>query len=324
MVLNTEWYEPQEPSDPADVAAAERALAFCLGWFADPLYKGDYPAAMRERCGDRLPRFSPEERALVLGSNDFFAINCYSARYACEGTSAKNLKNALALLKILPYVGDVFVTKLKAGVAAAMEEKASGKAADGATAQPAGARHARLGGPTMPTGLPATSYLKDGDYLTVVPLDGELTAPGWPVAHYGLGRLLLHLQRVYTPRGGVAVTEAGAAFEDEWGKPPAAERQRAYLQAQAVVLRRAMLEGVELWGYFWWTLLDNFEWSYGYSKRFGLFAVDFDRGAAKEPTLARTPRLAAGAFRALAARNAVAAATPEEDYAACLRRPDGL
>lgn len=54
-------------------------------------------------------------------------------------------------------------------------------------------------------------------YETSIPLDAELTATGWPVAHYGLGRLLLYLQRRYAPTGGILVTEAGAAFEDEDG-----------------------------------------------------------------------------------------------------------
>lgn len=54
-------------------------------------------------------------------------------------------------------------------------------------------------------------------YETSIPLDAELTATGWPVAHYGLGRLLLYLQGRYAPTGGIWVTEAGAAFED-WGK----------------------------------------------------------------------------------------------------------
>ena len=91
-----------------------------------------------------------------------------------------------------------------------------------------------------------------------MPLLAELTATGWPVAHYGLGRLLLHIQERYGPRGGILVTEAGAAFDGRQGG-----RQAEYLQGQSVVLRRAMELGADVRGYFWWTLMDNFEWSYG-------------------------------------------------------------
>ena len=52
-----------------------------LGRFADPIYFGDYPATMRARCGARLPAFTPEESALLKGSNDFFGLNhCESSR----------------------------------------------------------------------------------------------------------------------------------------------------------------------------------------------------------------------------------------------------
>lgn len=58
--------------------AAQRALDFSLGWFAEPLYFGDYPKIMRVRVGAQLPVFSDEERALVKGSADFFGLNHYS------------------------------------------------------------------------------------------------------------------------------------------------------------------------------------------------------------------------------------------------------
>ena len=49
LVLNSEWYEPRNPSDPRDIEAAETALQFQLGWFAHPIYvNGDYPEVMKE------------------------------------------------------------------------------------------------------------------------------------------------------------------------------------------------------------------------------------------------------------------------------------
>lgn len=84
ITLDGNWYEPWDTSDPRDVAAAERAKEFEIGWFAEPIYgkEGDYPASMRAQLGDRLPNFTPEEKRLVHGSSDFYGMNSYTAYYA--------------------------------------------------------------------------------------------------------------------------------------------------------------------------------------------------------------------------------------------------
>jgi len=83
MTTNCDWREPLT-SAPSDVAAAERSLEFFLGWFADPLYRGDYPEAMRQRLGSRLPLFTSEESAMIRGSQDFFGLNHYTTMYATD------------------------------------------------------------------------------------------------------------------------------------------------------------------------------------------------------------------------------------------------
>ncbi|KAJ1562019.1 hypothetical protein HK405_000715, partial [Cladochytrium tenue] len=85
ITLNCDWRQAAAADDDArraaNEAAAERALLFSLGWFADPVYLGDYPAVMKARAGARLPAFSDDERVLVHGSSDFFGLNHYGTAY---------------------------------------------------------------------------------------------------------------------------------------------------------------------------------------------------------------------------------------------------
>ncbi|KAH8815651.1 glycoside hydrolase superfamily [Xylogone sp. PMI_703] len=81
ITLNGDAVYPWDPEDPKDVEAAQRKLEFTIGWFADPVYFGRYPASMVAQLGDRLPTFTPEESALVKGSNDFYGMNHYTANF---------------------------------------------------------------------------------------------------------------------------------------------------------------------------------------------------------------------------------------------------
>lgn len=73
------------------------------------------------------------------------------------------------------------------------------------------------------------------------------------------------------------VTENGAAYDD-YADPEGAvhdPERVAYLRSHLAAVHRAIVDGADVRGYFLWSLLDNFEWAYGYSKRFGMVHVDF-------------------------------------------------
>jgi len=102
------------------------------------------------------------------------------------------------------------------------------------------------------------------------------TEMGWEIYPEGFYKILKGVQDEYAPVE-VFVTENGAAFDDkvENGKVHDEERIN-YLREHFIQARRAIEDGVKLKGYFVWSLLDNFEWTYGYSKRFGIVYVDYE------------------------------------------------
>ena len=97
----------------------------------------------------------------------------------------------------------------------------------------------------------------------------------WEVHPAGLEQLLTRLAEEYRPPR-VFVTENGSAWPDEVVDGTVADLERAdYLETHVAAALRAAGNGVPLAGYFVWSLLDNFEWAYGYAKRFGLVHVDY-------------------------------------------------
>lgn len=75
----------------------------------------------------------------------------------------------------------------------------------------------------------------------------------------------------------VYVTENGAAYPDVvgWDGVIDDEDRRAYLEQHVEACREALSRGLPLRGYFAWTLMDNFEWAYGFSRRFGIVYIDY-------------------------------------------------
>jgi beta-glucosidase len=103
------------------------------------------------------------------------------------------------------------------------------------------------------------------------------TAMGWEIDATGLYDVLTRLATEYQAPP-LYVTENGAAFPDVVAADGAVHDQDrvAYLDGHFRQAARAMADGVDLRGYFVWSLLDNFEWAWGYERRFGVVRVDYD------------------------------------------------
>lgn len=169
-------------------------------------------------------------------------------------------------------------------------------------------------------GVTTLDCVRDGDLETIAqPLDGlginyynptRITAPatepgpgelpfvdagvtgypttgfGWPVVPDGLRELLVGLKARYGDAlPPVYVTENGCSLADEPGPDGAVDDHEriTFLDGHIDAVRAAVAEGVDVRGYYVWSLLDNFEWAEGYNQRFGLVHIDFD-------TLKRTPK----------------------------------
>jgi len=233
-VFNCDWREPLTGSD-ADRRAAQRAVEFFLGWFADPVFEGDYPAAMRERLGDRLPHFSDAEQASLKGSADFFGLNHYSTVYATDAPAAT----------------------------------ASGSNSSVADD-------------------PAVRYSSDPAW--------EKTAMDWNVVPWGFRKLLQWIHERYDAPP-IYVMENGCALPDVVENGEVHDNKRiAYLDGYLNAALEAIAANVDLKGYFVWSLLDNFEWAEGFSKRFGIYYVDFPSGR-------RIPKASAKWYAEVISRN---------------------
>lgn len=102
-----------------------------------------------------------------------------------------------------------------------------------------------------------------------------VTDMGWEVAPRGLSDLLLRLKRDYQLPP-IYITENGAAYRDQLvdGRIDD-EQRRQYIESHLVAVAEAIDHGVDVRGYFVWSLMDNFEWAEGYRKRFGIVHVDY-------------------------------------------------
>ena len=165
-------------------------------------------------------------------------------------------------------------------------------------------------GGEAPTSRPTRSPLPAGEGIYPHSQGLPTTAMGWEIQPDGLRRLLVRLHREYASPSGVDlyVTENGAAFDDEVAPDGTVHdpERVAFLRAHLSAILDTVDEGVPVRGYFYWSLMDNFEWAWGYAKRFGIVRVDY-------PTQQRTVKDSGWEYaRVIAAREVPALAGFED------------
>uniref|UniRef100_A0A8C8S6Q4 Cytosolic beta-glucosidase n=1 Tax=Pelusios castaneus TaxID=367368 RepID=A0A8C8S6Q4_9SAUR len=248
IALNSDWAEPLDPACTADQEATKRYMAFCLDWFAEPIFtSGDYPAIMNSQVSvmsskqgyrsSRLPEFTEEEKRMIKGTADFFALNYYTTR------RVKHQENTHSEPSI-------------------SEDREAEQ--------------------IMDRSWPVAS---GSSWLAVVP--------------WGLHRLLKYIKNTYN-NPVIYITENGFSQSDP---APLDDTQRweYFRLTLQEILKAISLDDVHLKGYFVWSLLDNFEWTCGYSCRFGLFHVDFEN-----PALPRVPYRSAIEYANVISNNGLA------------------
>ena len=157
--------------------------------------------------------------------------------------------------------------------------------------------------PPASAAQPSPFVAADGAHS--VPRGLPVTGMGWEVQPEGLRRLLNRVQQDYTGPAGIPIyiTENGAAYEDAPDAEGFVDDQDrlAFLDAHLRALHAALADGVDVRGYLAWSLMDNFEWAYGYHQRFGQVRVDY---ASQQ----RIPKASGRWYAGVAAHNALPAA----------------
>lgn len=130
----------------------------------------------------------------------------------------------------------------------------------------------------VPTDAPKSSPFVGSEYVTFPSRDLPRTAMGWEVNPQGLRVLLNRLKADYSDLPALYITENGASYTDELSPDgTVADTERSeYIFDHLDAVAGAIEDGVSVRGYFVWSLLDNFEWAWGYQKRFGIIYVDYE------------------------------------------------
>ncbi len=250
ITLNLTVADPADARDPADVDAARRIDGQFNRWFLDPVLRGAYPADVVSDIREVDP-IAVRRWAAAIHEGDLDTI---AAPLDCLGVNY--------------YHGELL----------------SG------TPQPGSEGTPHDGGVEGENVRRTRSPFPAADDVHWVERGLPRTGMDWEVQPEGLTRLLRRLGTEYAPGLPLYVTENGAAYDDEvegarvadpatgvrtGGVVHDAERAM-FLREHVAATYDAIEEGVDVRGYFAWSLLDNYEWSWGYGKRFGIVRVDYD------------------------------------------------
>uniref|UniRef100_UPI00358FC953 lactase/phlorizin hydrolase-like n=1 Tax=Myxine glutinosa TaxID=7769 RepID=UPI00358FC953 len=237
MVFGSDWVEAFDPLIPEHVTAAERYMDFTLGWFADPIFHGDYPSTMlNNKFQPRLPKLTPDEKKLIHGTHDFLALTHYMV--------------GLAIPDRLRYISCKDNENYRCDRAAEIVSNW---------------RWPKTGAPNR----------------TITPL--------------GLRKLINYTAQRYPEAGSVWVAANGAAQRsNNLTDLDDATRIRYLKKYTNEVLKAIRLDGVNVTGYFAWTLMDCFEWTAGYTERYGFFAINHS-----DPEQPAMPKSSIEAYRAI-------------------------
>jgi beta-glucosidase len=122
----------------------------------------------------------------------------------------------------------------------------------------------------------------EGTFVFPINSDGTSPAPhtdmGWPITPEGLGDLLIRIHNSWPEISDIAITENGVAYDDEPDDQGVVNDQRRvdYLLSHLESVSRAIEAGSPVKSYYYWSLMDNFEWAEGYAKRFGIVHINFE------------------------------------------------
>lgn len=264
ITLNLTVADPADPDSAVDRDAARRIDGLHNRIFLDPLFRGEYPA-------DVLDDVAGLGFDTVVQAGDLAVISA-----------------ALDLLGVNYYQGEA----LTRTASPADHKDRPETVTTTAQAAPESARR-----------IPASPFVS-ADGVHSVPRGLPVTGMGWEVQPEGLFRLLTRLQREYTGPAGIPLymTENGAAYPDTPDADGFVDDQDrlGYFDAHLRAVREAIDAGADVRGYLAWSLLDNFEWAYGYHQRFGLVRVDYE-------TLKRIPKASGLWYATVAAANALPA-----------------
>jgi len=251
-------------SDPATITATERRNEFWLGWFNGPIFHGDYPQIMRDMLKDtnRLPTFTEMQSAMIQGSSNIMYINTYTCKYVCNSldnpspTPGWSYDSQTWDQDFTVYNG---------------EQKYIGKKTDS-----------------------GWNYIVDNTLLNLICWyqyhysgnSPEVTNPG--------GGIRCYIDEVFVPIP-VMITENGLSPLIDYNPgltDPDRETYYNYsFRSLGIVIP---FTGINLIGFLAWSLCDNFEWTNGYTQRFGFFSIttteSTDENGVITYTTTRTPK----------------------------------